>query len=103
LNARRSREKRERNERKFSYWAELEGGGRRYWYEVVGRFGFRARYVKEVDEREETIKFYQEIYDDKGDLVGGSREVSERFGASAVKKKNRRNRRKWRGRSLSRM
>jgi len=75
LNARRSREKRERNERKFSYWAELEGGGRRYWYEVVGRFGFRARYVKEVDEREETIKFYQEIYDDKGDLV----EVHEKF------------------------
>jgi hypothetical protein len=29
-------------------------------YEVIGKFGFRARYVKEVDEREETIKFYQE-------------------------------------------
>ncbi|MCK4733034.1 MAG: hypothetical protein KAT65_11310 [Methanophagales archaeon] len=29
----------------------------------------------EVDEREETIKFYQEIYDNKGNLV----EVHEKF------------------------
>jgi len=66
---------RAKNEKKFSYWVELEGGGRKYWYEVVGKFGFRARYVKEVDEREETIKFYQEIYDNKGNLV----EVHEKF------------------------
>jgi len=66
---------RSKNEKKFSYWVELEGGGRKYWYEVVGKFGFRARYVKEVDEREETIKFYQEIYDNKGNLV----EVHEKF------------------------
>jgi len=67
--------KRAKNEKKFSYWEELQGGGRKYWYEIVGKFGFRARYVKEVDEGEETIKFYQEIYDNKGDL----REVHEKF------------------------
>ena len=67
--------KRAKNEKKFSYWEELEGGGRKYWYDVVGKFGFRGRYVKEVGEREETIKFYQEIYDNKGNLV----EVHEKF------------------------
>ena len=67
--------KRAKNEKKFSYREELQGGGRKYWYEIVGKFGFRARYVKEVDEGEETIKFYQEIYDNKGDL----REVHEKF------------------------
>jgi hypothetical protein len=67
--------KRDRNEKKFSYWEELEGGGRKYWYEVIGKFGFRARYIKEVDEREETIKFYQEIYNNKGILE----EIHEKF------------------------
>ena len=43
--------KRVKNEKKFSCWKELEGGGRKYWYEVVGKFGFRACYVKEVDEK----------------------------------------------------
>lgn len=31
--------------------------------------------MKEVDEREETIRFYQEIYDDKGALL----EIHEKF------------------------
>jgi hypothetical protein len=54
-----------KNEKKFSYWVELQGGGRKYWYDVVGKFGFKACYVKEVDEKEETVKFYQEIYENK--------------------------------------
>ncbi len=67
--------KRVNNEKKFSYWEELPNGGRKYWDEVIGKFGFRACYVKEVDGKEETIRFYQEIYDSKGNLI----EVHEKF------------------------
>jgi len=50
---------------KFGSWEELPGGGRRYWFEVIGRSGWKARYVKKVDTEERTLKFYQEIYNDK--------------------------------------
>jgi hypothetical protein len=30
---------------------------------------WHSRYVKEVDANELTVRFYQEIYDDKGKLV----------------------------------
>lgn len=69
--------KRRENERKFSNWEELPGGGRRYFYEVQGRYGWKARYVKEVDASETTVKFYQEIYDEKGNLV----EVHQKYPA----------------------
>jgi hypothetical protein len=35
----------------------------------VGKTGLEARYVKEVDADEVTMRFYQEIYDDTGMLV----------------------------------
>lgn len=60
---------REQNERKFSTWEVLPGGGRRYWIEVVSRSGWKARYVKDVDSNEKTLRFYQEIYNDVGQLV----------------------------------
>jgi hypothetical protein len=66
---------REQNERKFPDWIELPDGGRRYWLDVPGRRGWRARYVKEVDADEHTTAFYQEIYDADGNLV----EVHEKF------------------------
>ena len=43
--------------------------GRRYWPDVFGRQGWKARYVKEVDADEVAVRFYQEIYDDTGKLV----------------------------------
>jgi hypothetical protein len=64
-----SEQRRRQNEKKFGSWEELPNGGRRYWYEVTGRQGWKARYVKEVDAGEETLRFYQEIYDDEGELV----------------------------------
>ncbi|MCZ7402078.1 MAG: hypothetical protein O8C61_07635 [Candidatus Methanoperedens sp.] len=67
--------KRTINERKFGKWEELTGGGRRYSYEVDGRHGWTARYVKEVNLIEETLRFYQEIYDNKGKLV----EIHEKY------------------------
>lgn len=66
---------RAQNERKFGHWEELSGGGRRYWFEVAGRYGWKARYVKEVDLNDETVKFWQEIYDNHGALV----EVHEKY------------------------
>jgi len=51
--------KRNQNEKKFGVWEELPGRGRRYWYEVTSRLGWKARYVKEVDVDEKTTKFYQ--------------------------------------------
>jgi len=60
---------RRQNEQKFGRWEELPHGGRRYVLEVAGRHGWRARYLKEVDGREVTVRFWQEIYDDQDRLV----------------------------------
>jgi len=66
---------RAQNERKFKHWEELPNGGRRYIREFAGRAGGRARYIKEVDATERTIRFAQEIYDQTGRLVA----VHEKF------------------------
>lgn len=67
--------KRRLNERKFPNWKKLSNGGRKYWFDINGKHGWRARYIKEVNVKEETTKFYQEIYDDKGRLA----EIHEKF------------------------
>ncbi len=66
---------RTQNEGKFEKWEELSGGGRRYQLDVTGRLGWLARYLKEVDANETTLRFWQEIYDDTGKLV----EIHEKF------------------------
>jgi hypothetical protein len=66
---------RAQNERKFKHWEELPDGGRRYIREFVGRGGGRARYIKEVDATERTVRFAQEIYDSTGRRVA----VHEKF------------------------
>jgi hypothetical protein len=48
---------RAQNEKKFGLWDELPGGGRRYRLEVTGRLGWRARYLREVDAQETTLRF----------------------------------------------
>jgi hypothetical protein len=68
-------QKRAQNERKFGTWDEFPDGGRRYWFEVKGRLGWRARYVKEVDANEATVRFYQEVYDGNGQL----REIHHKY------------------------
>jgi len=45
---------RQQNERKFPHWIALPDGGRRYWLDVAGHRGWRARYIKEVDAQEQT-------------------------------------------------
>ena len=71
----RGEKKRNENERKFDTWDELSNGGRRYFYGVQGRHGWSARYIKEVNASERTMKFYQEIYDGEGQLV----EIHEKY------------------------
>ena len=63
------------NEKKFGNWDNLPDGGRRYWLDVVGRSGWRARYFKEVNAQETTVRFWQEIYNDSGQLV----EIHEKY------------------------
>jgi len=64
-----------KNERKFEHWEGLPGGGRRYWQEIAGQAGWKAVYLKEVDDQETTVRFWQEIYDDNGHLV----EIHEKY------------------------
>ena len=67
--------KRRINERKFGKWEATATGGRRYWRDVEGRRGWWARYVKEVDASEATVRFWQEVYDSDGRLV----EIHEKY------------------------
>jgi hypothetical protein len=67
-------DRQKRNERKFDYW-EQKDEGRIYFLEVNGKLGWKARYVKVVDADENTVSFYQEIYNSEGKLV----ETHEKF------------------------
>ena len=67
--------KRIENERKFSNWEELVDGNRKYWFEIQGRFGWKARYVKIVDGNELTLSFMQEIYNEYDVLI----EIHEKY------------------------
>ena len=68
-------QKRRRNEHKFDSWQLLSAGGRRYILTVPGHHGWSANYVKEVDKSENTLRFYQEIYNNNGKLV----EIHEKY------------------------
>ena len=65
---------------------ELQDGGRRYWYDVLGRSGWSVNYVKEVDKKEKTVRFYQEIYDQNGQLVEVHQKYPEDTGHQLVEK-----------------
>ncbi len=60
---------RQQNEGKFASWEDLSAGGRRYRLDVTGRLGWLARYFKEVDSSEATLRFWQEIYDERAILL----------------------------------
>jgi hypothetical protein len=63
------------NERKFGNWEPAANGGRIYRRLIAGRSGWLAAYCKEVDEQETTLRFWQEILDESGQL----REIHEKF------------------------
>ena len=64
-----NQQKRIQNEREFEFWDELENGGRKYWFEIKGRMGGFAWYIKLTDKQENTISFVQEIYNSIGELI----------------------------------
>jgi hypothetical protein len=53
-------------------------------YEVKGRSGRLAKYVKEVDAEESTVRFYQEVFDADGRLC----EVHEKYPVKTTMLKN---------------
>ena len=67
--------KRQENEKKFTNWEESPDGSRIYWFEIGGRLGWKARYVKTVDREEVTLTFCQKIYNESGILV----EIHEKY------------------------
>ena len=67
--------KRLENEKKFPKFEELPDGSRIYWFELTGKLGWKARYVKTVDANETTLSFKQEIYDENENLV----EIHEKY------------------------
>ena len=66
---------RRQNEKQFGTWLSLENGGRIYKRVVKGRHNWTAIYCKEVDAGENTIRFWQEIRDENGEL----REIHEKY------------------------
>ena len=82
--ARQTMSRRRQNERKFGAWEDLPGGGRRYWLDVEGRGGWSARYVKEVDADENTLRFHQEIRDERGTVVETHEKYPEDMGHRKV-------------------
>lgn len=67
--------KRSQNEKDFANWKETSSGGRLYWFDVMGRNGGKARYVKEVDNQEKTITFRQEIFTKDDNMI----EIHEKY------------------------
>lgn len=67
--------KRNENEKKFSNWEDFSDQTRKYWFEIPGHAGWKARYVKIVDKAEVTLYFAQEIYNENGVLV----EIHEKY------------------------
>jgi hypothetical protein len=56
-------------------WSDKPDGGRIYRRSVQGKTGWSATYQKEVDAAEQTIRFWQEIFDGDGTM----REIHEKF------------------------
>ncbi len=66
---------RKKNERDFETWVQQEDGGRIYSFEVAGKLGWKAKYLKEVNSEESTVRFWQEIYDQNNIL----KEIHEKY------------------------
>ena len=50
---------RRQNEAKFGSWQDLPNKGRLYQLRVQGKAGWSARYMKEVDPDEKTVRFWR--------------------------------------------
>ena len=66
---------RQSNENRFKQWRASETGGRIYYKKVAGLYGRYAFYFKEVDEHESIVRFWQEVYNAKDELI----EIHEKY------------------------
>ncbi len=66
---------RQKNEKEFESWTERRDGSRIYSFEISGKLGWKAKYLKEVDSEEVTLRFGQEVYDENDIL----RELHEKY------------------------
>ena len=64
-----------KNETDYEFWIENESGGRIYSFEIAGKLGWKAKYLKEVDSEEVTMRFWQEVYDENNIL----REIHQKY------------------------
>ncbi len=78
-----NKKQRLKNEVEYESWIDKEDGGRIYSFEIKGKLGWKAKYLKEVDSEEVTIKFWQEVYDDKNVL----KEIHEKYPVDTGHKK----------------
>ena len=67
--------KRKKNEAEYDKWIEKAHGIRIYSFEIKGRQGWKALYLKEVNSEEITLRFWQEVYDEINIL----REIHEKY------------------------
>jgi len=67
--------KRKKNEFEYERWVEKADGSRIYSFEIKGRLGWKALYLKEVNSEEITLRFWQEVYDENNVL----REIHEKY------------------------
>jgi hypothetical protein len=72
-----SESKRKQHEKRYDSWTTLESKGRLYRKEIIARngSGWKAVYLQEVDEKESVVRFWQEIYNEKNELV----EIHEKY------------------------
>jgi hypothetical protein len=68
-------QKRKKNESEYDKWTENADGSRIYSFEIKGRLGWKALYLKEINSEEITLKFLQEVYDEKNIL----QEIHEKY------------------------
>lgn len=69
--------KRKQHEKRYDSWKDTDSKGRIYKKEIVARngSGWKAVYLQEVDEEENIIRFWQEVYNEKNILV----EIHEKY------------------------
>ncbi len=67
--------KRTQNENEYNNWEDLPDGERKYWFDVKGKMGGFARYIKTVNSEETTNTFVQEIYNTQNELT----EIHEKY------------------------
>jgi len=73
------------NEKKYKKWEVTQKGGRLYSRKIGGQFGWYAIYYKETDENENTLRFWQEIYNEKNELTEIHQKYPEDKGHQKIK------------------